>query len=225
MKSAAEHGHAKAELNLGKMYLTGRGVAADIDKARMWLARASEHGLNEAAALAARLDRRERAAPQRDDKNGWGAAVSIERPIPEPRSFSGAPPVRGEASLILEAAWRGQSRLVAKLIGSGAGTQVTNADGNAPLALAAASGNYETVRVLLDAGANVNAANRVGDTALLLASAGGHTTVVNALIEKGADPNKRNAAGERALTQALRSCSVATTKVLLERGADIGASQ
>src|SRR5581483_3978874 len=222
MKAAAEKGHAKAQFNLARMYLAGRGVAADAGAAQNWLAKSAARGLAEASALLSELDAAPRPARQVASTGGWSATVAVEGPQASAAPAPRLPPGYGEAA-ILEAAWRGQAQVVARLIASGASAQVRNADGNTPLALAAAGGHRDTVGVLLQAGADANAANHAGDTPLLLAAAKGHAEVVAALLDKGADPSGRNAAGDTALTNAVRSCSVAAVRALIRRGAGTGA--
>ena len=48
---AADHGHLVAPLNLGLLYLQGRGVAKNVDEGVRWMSKAAEHGL-----IAAQLD-------------------------------------------------------------------------------------------------------------------------------------------------------------------------
>jgi TPR repeat protein len=44
----AEHGHAKAQNNLGIMYQYGRGVAKDLAEAQRWYLKAAEQGIAQA---------------------------------------------------------------------------------------------------------------------------------------------------------------------------------
>ena len=44
----AQEGNAKAEYNLGQMYISGDGVPQDVDEAQNWYRRSAEHGYSEA---------------------------------------------------------------------------------------------------------------------------------------------------------------------------------
>ncbi len=59
-RKSAQRGNPEAQYNLGVMYLYGRGVAADADRARRWLRRAAASGHAQAAYSLGRLliDRR-----------------------------------------------------------------------------------------------------------------------------------------------------------------------
>ena len=43
-RKAADRGTATAEGNIGHLYQTGLGVAADLEEAKRWYRRAAEHG-------------------------------------------------------------------------------------------------------------------------------------------------------------------------------------
>ena len=51
MKAAAEKGHQKAQLNLGRMLLSGRGASLDVAQARLWLQKAAAQGNEDAVKL------------------------------------------------------------------------------------------------------------------------------------------------------------------------------
>ena len=76
---------------------------------------------------------------------------------------------------ILEAAIRGDAKLVGALVSQGAQVDVTNQVGWTPLLMAAEGGHLEVVRLLGESlGANVNQASQVGWAPLLMAAEGGH---------------------------------------------------
>ena len=83
---------------------------------------------------------------------------------------------------VLDAAWRGQAQALGQLIAAGAKLSVTDEDGNAPLALAAAGGHRASLELILAAGADPNAPNRAGETALMLAAGKGNTDSVALLL-------------------------------------------
>ena len=147
MKAAAERNHANAQFNLAKMYLAGRGAAPDANQAKSWLQKAASHGNDEAAKLLAELSTRRTIES--------GASNSTPSPVPPGTRNAGkveilpqrGPPAARQADRaeILDAAWRGQTDVVKKLIASGVGIAATDDDGNTALSLAALSGKLQTV--------------------------------------------------------------------------------
>src|SRR5215510_1861037 len=235
MKSAAERGHAEAQLNLAKMYLTGRGVSANVAEARAWLTRAAANGRSEAVTLAREIDQQSRPAGSKQTL-AWSPTVAPS--ASEPGSAAGSAPKSPAASTgraprkdlaggrnglpaVLDAAWRGQAEALGQLIAAGAPLSVTDEDGNAPLALAAAGGHRASLELILAAGADPNAANRAGETALMLAAGKGHADAVALLLARNAAVAGRSAGGETALSKAIRACKVEVAKALLGKGAPV----
>src|SRR5579864_8604090 len=74
-------------------------------------------------------------------------------PAPKRNDMSNVPQRRPElgATALLDAARRGQTAAVKRLIAGGVNVGARDEDGNAALALAAAAGKVETVRFLLSA--------------------------------------------------------------------------
>ncbi len=137
MKAAAEQNHARAQFNLGMMYLTGRGAPPDAGAAKIWLQKAASQGYDGAAKLVAEISKRGAA----DAK----AAPADARPIRLAeleasflRALAAAS--RNETPEIVDAAWRGQTDVITKLISSGADISARDSDGNTALMRAASAG-------------------------------------------------------------------------------------
>ncbi|MCX7591219.1 MAG: ankyrin repeat domain-containing protein [Kiritimatiellae bacterium] len=103
------------------------------------------------------------------------------------------------------------------------GVQGEGLNGNTPLMIAAASGDYAATYRLLARGAQVNARNRFGSTALMGAAAGGYTDIVELLLRAGADVNARSKEGATALMFAARNGHLDAVKLLLRYGAAVNA--
>ena len=76
------------------------------------------------------------------------------------------------------------------LASHGADTDAKDANGFAPLHIAAFDGNTEVVKELIRLGANVNARGK-GYTPLDIASVGGHDSTVSALLAAGAETRQQ----------------------------------
>ena len=95
------------------------------------------------------------------------------------------------------------------------------ANGNTPLMLAAASGDYDKVLTLVARSASVNAHNRFGSTALMGAAAGGFQDIVRLLLERGADVHTRATSGATALMFAAMNGHTAVVRMLVAKGAKV----
>jgi uncharacterized protein len=213
MKAAAEQNHANAQFNLARMYLAGRGAAPDVGAAKVWLQKAAAQQHDEAAKLLAEISARRTV-----EANPNEAAPAYEaRPRPariETSSQRGpATAPRHGAAEILDAAWRGQTDAIKRLISSGADISAKDDDGNTALLRAASAGKIDAVNTLLSARAEVNAENHLGERPLLLAAAGGHADIVDALLRRGADLAARTRRGDSALTLAVRHCHQPVVKL------------
>lgn len=95
-------------------------------------------------------------------------------------------------SEIIDAAFMGDSELLALLITAGAYINATDKDGDTPLCFAAKSGHSECVRLLLAApGIDVNKSDRKGFTPLYCAAKSGHVECARLLLAApGIDVNK-----------------------------------
>ena len=128
-------------------------------------------------------------------------------------------------SEVAEAAGRGDSAAVRKLVEQHADVNAPQADGATALHWAVFRSDKEMVDLLLRAGANAKAANREGSTPLWLASVNGDAAIIEALIKSGADPNEKLPLGRSPLMAASRTGNVAAMKVLLDHGADVNARE
>jgi ankyrin repeat protein len=106
----------------------------------------------------------------------------------------------------LDAAFRGRTEAVNKLLAKGADPNARDDIGQTALMGAARNGHVKTVLVLLAAGAAGAAVDvklhATHWTALLLAAFYGHAEVVKALLAHGADPKVTDSEGKTALTWA-----------------------
>jgi ankyrin repeat protein len=109
-------------------------------------------------------------------------------------------------------------------IQEGADLNALDAEGLAPLHIAASHPNIEIVRALLDAGADPNLASQKGDPPLTFAAenkAAGEA-VIRLLLERKADPNG-GGHGTPSVLKAVQADNVPALKLLAEAGADLGA--
>ena len=116
--------------------------------------------------------------------------------------------VRAATSDVADAAMRGDSAAVRRLLTQKVDVNAPQADGATALHWAAYHDDLATVDVLIRAGANVRVANQYGSTPLALAAENGNPAIVQRLLEGGADPNERLLNGETVL---MPRCAVAPT--------------
>lgn len=149
---------------------------------------------------------------------------------------------------LLEAAYRGDTKSVKKLINKGAHleakTDMRGAHGNlgigsqTALSLASENGHLETVKALLDKGADVHAKDLNGSTSLHHASWRAHKDVVTELLKRGAHVNEKNNDNQTPLhlatevrpvneedTKQAGVRHVNVVKTLIDAGADIHARE
>ena len=107
-------------------------------------------------------------------------------------------PVKPKWGSLHEAAYKGDTDLIEKLLENGA--DIEGAEGEfTPLHLAARAGHKSTVGFLLDRGANIEAIGRDGYTALSEAAYPGHKSTVECLLDHGANIAAKNPWGETAV--------------------------
>lgn len=100
-------------------------------------------------------------------------------------------------SLLVAAAWNGQTEMTKYLIKIGLDPKSSNSNGNSPLHSAAWRGHLDIVKLLVEAGADVNQmylANG-GLTPLSCAAESGNIDIVRYLISQGADPTNTTSSG------------------------------
>jgi ankyrin repeat protein len=122
---------------------------------------------------------------------------------------------------LIQAASRGDSALVKRLIAEGAGVKARDGGGRTAL-LAATQGNHvEAARALIAAGADVNAKDAIEDSAYLLAGARGYLEILRLTLAAGADLKSTNRYGGTALTPACHYGHVETVRELLKTKIDV----
>ena len=126
---------------------------------------------------------------------------------------------------IADAANRGDSAEIERLLKTGADVNAQQADGATALQWAAYRGDAKLAERLLKAGAKPGLANNNGATPLWLAATHGNAAVVQALLKGGADANEQLPLGRRPLMLAARAGGVDAVRALLARGADVNASE
>lgn len=126
---------------------------------------------------------------------------------------------------VVDAAMRGDSTEVLRLVQGGFDVKAGQADGATALHWAAYHGDAELTRQLLEAGADPAAVNRNGSTPLWLAANRGDAAVITALLQGGADANEALPLGRRPLMLAARSGVIEAVQALLDHGADPNATE
>jgi Ankyrin repeats (3 copies)/Ankyrin repeat len=103
--------------------------------------------------------------------------------------LGGAQPVLQAGGLLFDAAYRGDTPGVSRLLAEGGEVNWRNIGGWTPVMIAAAERHADTVAVLLAAKADPNLRNHYGRTALMFAAGYGELRIVEQLLAAGADPN------------------------------------
>jgi uncharacterized protein len=143
-------------------------------------------GIRGALALANRI------AKARDKDEAARMAVadddieSLERLLREGADINAA---RGKfkTTILMEAAVRGNVRVMQLLLERGAKVNVADQDGWTALMGATVQGWLEPVRLLLEHGADVQAKNHNGEKALVMATGMNHTEIRDALLQYDAE--------------------------------------
>lgn len=127
-------------------------------------------------------------------------------------------------SPVADAAERGDTEAVRKLVREGADVNAAQGDGMTALHWVALNGDLATMDVLLVAGANTESLTRVGRyTPLHLASSRGHGRIVARLVDAGSKPAAVTSTGVQPLHLAAQAGSAESITALLAKGADINA--
>lgn len=130
-------------------------------------------------------------------------------------------PMAAIAQTMLEAAERGNTADVERLIASGAPVDQADASGQTPLLLAVRNNHLAVASRLIDAGANINAQAANQDTPWLLAGALGRTEMLRHMLPKGPDFSIRNRFGGNALIPACERAHVDTVAFLVTTPIDV----
>ncbi|MDX1569566.1 MAG: ankyrin repeat domain-containing protein, partial [Xanthomonadales bacterium] len=107
------------------------------------------------------------------------------------------------------------SKLVSRMIDSGADPAMEDESGNVPLHWAVRYRHPGLVEALLDRGAPVDPRNGSTATPLMMAVTDGRTGVVRVLVKHGADPKANNEKGNSAMSIALERQDKTLTKLLM----------
>ena len=116
---------------------------------------------------------------------------------------------------LIEAAGRGDSADVVRLLAAGAAVNAIDARRRNAVLAATQGGHVEAARLLIGQGADVNAQDEIQDNAFLLAGARGHTEIVRLALAAGADLKSTNRYGGTALIPASHYGHVETVRLLL----------
>ncbi len=106
-------------------------------------------------------------------------------------------------------------------IADGANVKAPDANGKAPLHIAAAEGKVQAINTLVEAGADLEARDRGGRTPLMWAVEAHSADAVKRLIELGADLTARDDTGGTALMWAAGFGNPATLRAIIDAKADL----
>ena len=131
------------------------------------------------------------------------------------------------ASLVADAAMRGDAEAVRILLRDGADANAAHGDGMTALHWAATTDNAVIAKMLVYAGANIEATTRLGRyTPLHLAAKAGSAAVVSILLEGGATASAvTSTGGAQAIHFAAAAGIVESVEMLLKYGADVDARE
>jgi ankyrin repeat protein len=125
------------------------------------------------------------------------------------------------AEQLLQAAARGDSTAVRKLIAAGADVKARDSGGRTALLLATHGNHVDVARLLIAAGADVNAKDGIEDSPFLYAGAEGRLEILRLTLAAGADLKSTNRYGGTALIPAAHHGHVETVRELLKTKIDI----
>ena len=141
----------------------------------------------------------------------------------------GQEPIKGERApapvdvALYEAAEKGDTRSIEKLLNEGANVNATLYGDGTPLIGAARQGRLEAVRLLLDRGADPNLSVSGDGNPLIMAAREGHIGVVALLLDREAAIDQIVPGDENALIQASHEGHLEVVKLLVTRGANVNA--
>jgi ankyrin repeat protein len=116
---------------------------------------------------------------------------------------------------LVEAAERGDTATVQRILADGADINVQDARGRTPVLAATHANRVETARALIQAGADVNIRDDIKDNVLLYAGAEGLLDILRLAIAAGADTRITNRFGGTALIPAAERGHIAIVEELL----------
>mmetsp|Transcript_44826 Transcript_44826/g.140522 ORF Transcript_44826/g.140522 Transcript_44826/m.140522 type:complete len:203 (+) Transcript_44826:2-610(+) len=132
----------------------------------------------------------------------WPGDVKLTFEAPQPRDeLEGLSPRSADGVRLCNAAYEGDTRAAAALLGRGVGpdARVKEKGNNTPLNLAARGGHLEVMRMLLERRACVNSTNDFQETPLMCAANRARGSVCRLLLEHGADVHALDENGDNAL--------------------------
>lgn len=122
---------------------------------------------------------------------------------------------------LIQAAARGHTAEVKRLLDAGAPVNARDARGRNAALAATEGGHVEAAKLLIARGADVNAQDNIRNSVFLLAGARGHTDIVRAALAAGADLKSTNRFGGTALIPACHYGHVETVRLLLTTAIDV----
>lgn len=122
---------------------------------------------------------------------------------------------------LIQAAARGDTAEVKRLLDAGTAVNGRDARGRNAALAATEGGHVETARLLIARGADVNAQDDIRNSVFLLAGARGHTEIVRAALAAGANVKSTNRFGGTALIPACHYGHVETVRLLLTTAIDV----
>jgi ankyrin repeat protein len=115
---------------------------------------------------------------------------------------------------LIDAACKGKTVTIKKLIAAGADPNYRNAQINTPLMWAVTHRHLDAAQVLLESGADVNGQDVMGGTALIVAASNGDLPMLEMLLRVGADAHVTDYDGNTALVWATHNNHVAAASLL-----------
>ena len=152
-------------------------------------------------------------------QNSIAAVVALFAPVFYLTVLSGA------NSPVADAAMRGDTAEIRKLITAKADVNAPQSDGATAIQWAAYRNDLAMADALIAAKADVKIPNREGATALRLASINGSAEMIAKLLAAGASANEVGPNGETPLMFAARNGNPAALKVLIDAKADVNAKE
>ncbi len=206
-RQAAELGNLDAQVSLGRLYYSGRGVEADQAQAQAWMARAAEAG-HVGATEALVLMMAQMAVPEQESETPAAPAQIAASDI---ASRQGKSPLH-------EAAERGQARLIAQIVDDEKSADIRDPKGRTPLMLAAAEGHQDAILALIEHGARSDATDSEGRSPLMHAAIHGADQVVGLLLDHAL--NLRDKDGNTAFDLAILNGECAAAASIRAAGAN-----
>jgi ankyrin repeat protein len=224
IEQRSQEGYAHAQFSLAEMYLTGEGVAKDVDKAIKFLNSAAIGGyLPAQLALSMLSAEGSSIKPNLPETHTWLAVAAeqgnkaAQKALPKIEKLMAARD-------ILEARKRSyQLRKVLVLIHGTDIKKSSKSDLSERLRIAAALGDVESVHILLAQGGDADGPDIYGRTAVIESAWRGYTRIVKSLIDNGANLSAADNTKKNALMWAAINGHAEVIKDLITAGSPIDA--